>query len=232
MTAEAAELIAEMQAYYERRASWYDSSMRYDDAEYVQSLEPVFEALRNEMHDRDVLEIACGPGFWTERLAASARSILATDYNESTLTEARRKGMDAARVTFARADAYELASIDGGFTGSFAVDWLAHVPLSRFRQFLDGLHARLAPGARVAFCDQMPWPTSMTGIYDAEGNHVQERKLRDGSRYRVIKHFFSDSEYRETVAPYTDDVTIRRFPEQRRVLASYSLRAGFRDFQS
>jgi len=221
-TAEAAELIAEMQAYYERRAPWYDSSMRYDDVEYIQSLEPVFDALRSEMHDRIVLEIACGPGFWTERVAASARSILATDYNESTLAEARRKGMDAARVMFARVDAYDLASVGGGFTGSFAVDWLAHVPLSRFRQFLEGLHTRLAAGARVAFCDQLPWPTSMTGVYDAEGNHVQERKLRDGSRYRVIKHFFSDSEYRERLAFFTSDVTIRRFPEQRRVLVAYT----------
>src|SRR5262245_10393666 len=162
---EAGDLIAEMQAYYERRAAWYDSSMRYDDVEFIQSLEPVFEALRSEMRDRDVLEIACGPGFWTERVAASARSILATDYNESTLTEARRKGMDSARVTFARADAYNLSSVGGRFTGSFVVDWLAHVPTSRFHQFLEGLHARLVPGARVAFCDQLPWPTSMTGVY-------------------------------------------------------------------
>ena len=41
-----ADLIAEMQAYYERRASWYDSSMRYDDVEFIRSLEPVFEVQR------------------------------------------------------------------------------------------------------------------------------------------------------------------------------------------
>src|SRR5262245_5230730 len=175
---EAGDLIAEMQAYYERRAAWYDSSMRYDDVEFIQSLEPVFEALRSEMRDRRVLELACGPGFWTERIGPDTRSILATDYNESTLVEARRKGMDATRVTFARMDAYDLSSVGDGFTGTFAVDWLAHVPLSHLRRFLECLHAHLAPDARVAFCDQLPWPSSMTGVYDADGNNVQERKLR------------------------------------------------------
>jgi 2-polyprenyl-3-methyl-5-hydroxy-6-metoxy-1,4-benzoquinol methylase len=219
----ASDLVVEMQAYYDRRASWYDSSMRYDDADVVRSLEPIFEDLRSEMRDRTALEIACGPGFWTQRVAESASSILATDYNESTLAEARRKRIDASRVTFVRADAYELAQVGRGFTGAFAVDWLAHVPASRLRPFLEGLHARLSPDARVAFCDQTPGPSSITGIRDAEGNHLQERTLRDGSRYRVIKHFLSDTEYRELLSPFTDHVTIRRYPDQRRVLVSYSI---------
>jgi SAM-dependent methyltransferase len=217
------DLITEMQTYYERRASWYDSSMRYDDADVVQSLEPIVDALRTEMHDRTVLEIACGPGFWTQRVAERARSILATDYNESTLAQARLKGIDPNRVTFIGADAYDLSSIAGGFTGCFAVDWLAHVPASRLAGFLEGLHSRLTPGARVAFCDQTPGPSSMTGMYDAEGNHLQERTLRDGSRYRVVKHFYSDAEYHERLASYADALAIRRFPDQRRVLVSYTV---------
>jgi ubiquinone/menaquinone biosynthesis C-methylase UbiE len=219
----ASDLIAEMQAYYDRRASWYDSSMRYDDADVIRSLAPIFEELRTEMRDRSVLEIACGPGFWTQRVADSARSILATDYNESTLVQARLKGLDPSRVTFTRANAYDLSSTDGEFTGSFAVDWLAHVPTSRLRLFLEELHARLAPQARVAFCDQTPGVSSITGLYDAEGNHLQERTLRDGSRYRVIKQFYSDAEYRARFASYSDDLTVRRFPDQRRVLVCYTL---------
>src|SRR6266513_217830 len=98
---------------------------------------------------------------------------------------ARRKGIHPQKVTLTRADAYDLAPIVGTFTGAFAVDWLAHVPQSRIESFLAGLHRRLAPGARIAFCDQTPGATSLTGAYDAEGNHLQERELPDGSRHGV-----------------------------------------------
>jgi SAM-dependent methyltransferase len=216
-------LVAEMQLYYARRAAWYDSSMGYDNPSVVAALEPVVEALGQEMRDRAVIEIACGPGFWTERIARSATTIVASDYNDSVLTLARAKGIDASRVSFVRGDAYDLSSVPGTFDGAFAVDFLAHVPASRVAGFLEGLHRRLRPGARIAFCDQTPWPGSLSALRDAEGNHLQERSLSDGSRYRVIKHFFSDDELRATFAPYCRHVDVRRFPEQRRVVVSYSL---------
>lgn len=212
--------IAEMQAYYDRRADWYDESMGYNDPNVVASLQAVVDAVREPMRGRVVLEIACGPGFWTERVASVARSIVATDYNDSTLAMARRKPIDSKRVTFARADAYDLSALPATFTGAFAVDWLAHVPKSRMQQFLTGLHSRLAPGSPVVFCDQTPRSTSITGLRDSEGNHLQERELRDGSRYRVIKHFFSDADF----AAFLDGVAhlkIHRFAEQRRVVVSY-----------
>jgi SAM-dependent methyltransferase len=216
-------LIAEMQLYYARRAEHYDISMGYNDPTVVSSLEPVAEALRGEMRGRIVLEIGCGPGFWTERIASAAKTIVASDYNESVLTLARAKEVDRSRVTFVRADAYDLSPIGGRFDGAFAVDFFAHVPASRIPGFLDGLHRRLLPGARIAFCDQTPWPASVTSLRDAEGNHLQERTLEDGSRYRVIKHFFSDDELRATFAPYSRHIDIRRFADQRRVVLSYLL---------
>jgi ubiquinone/menaquinone biosynthesis C-methylase UbiE len=216
-------LIVEMQQYYARRAAWYDSSMGYDDPTVVNQLEPVADALCEQMRGRTVLEIACGPGFWTARVARAANAITASDYNESVLTLARAKAIDPSRVTFVRADAYDLSSIDGTYEGAFAVDFLAHVPASRIAGFLDGLHRRLTSGARIVFCDQTPWPASVTSLRDAEGNHLQERTLDDGSRYRVIKHFFSDHELRATFAPYTRQLDIRRLAEQRRILVSYSL---------
>jgi len=221
----ASALIAEMQTYYGRRAEVYDTSMGYDNPAVVRSLEPVFQALCDEMRGRSVLEIACGPGFWTRRIAEVASAVLASDYNESVLSVARAKSIDPTRVTFVRADAYDLSSVDGTFTGAFAVDWLAHVPTSRLEAFLDGLHRRLARGARVVFCDQTPRSASITGIHDAEGNHLQERVLPDGSRHRVIKHFFTDSELRTRFARHTKEIAIRRFGDQHRLMMSYTVGA-------
>src|ERR1043166_8041549 len=107
----ASALIAEMQLYYARRAEVYDASMGYDNPDVVRSLQPVIDALCDEMRGRTVLEISCGPGFWTQRAAEAARFIVASDYNESTLARARDKPIDGNRVTFVRADAYDLSSI-------------------------------------------------------------------------------------------------------------------------
>lgn len=147
---------------------------------------------------------------------------MATDYNESTLELARQKGLDPARVQFVRADAYDLASLGGTFNGAFATDWLAHVPRSRLSAFFNELHALLEPGARVVFCDQTPGTESTTMLRDSEGNHLQERTLPDGPRYHVIKHFFSDDEWRAMFVDYADEIEIQRFAEQQRVVVSYT----------
>jgi SAM-dependent methyltransferase len=216
-------LIGEMQLYYARRADNYDASMGYDDPTVISALEPVADVLRAEMRDRAVLELACGPGFWTQRVAETARSIVASDYSDTVLDMARAKSMESSRVRFVRVDAYSLANIGETFDGAFAVDFLAHVPLSRLQNFLGGLHRQLVPGARVAFCDQTPWHGSLTDMRDGEGSHLQQRALSDGSSYRVIKHFFSDDEFQDLFAAHCSRLDIRRFPNQRRVIVSYSL---------
>jgi SAM-dependent methyltransferase len=217
-------IVEEMQAYYGRRAPWYDESMRYDDPAFVAGLEPVIDLICRQLAHRSVVEIACGPGFWTRAVSAVAATITATDYNQSTLAEARRKPLDWGRVSLAAADAYRLPLAPASHDAAFAVDWLAHVPKSRLRDFLEGVHSALRPGARVVFCDQLPWPNAKTGVFDAEGNHIQERTLLDGSVYRVIKHFLSDDEIRDLCSPYSDHVGIERLEACRRIVVGYTLR--------
>lgn len=216
-------LVDEMQAYYARRAPVYDASMGYDDPEKVARLQPVADSLRRQMKDRTVLEIACGPGFWTQIVSEVATAVTATDYNESVLAEARKKPLDWRKVSLLVADAYDLSAVTGAYHGAFAVDWLAHVPKPRFHEFLEGLHKRLGPNARVVFCDQLAGPESWTGMHDDEGNHLQERLLPDGSRYRVIKHFLSDTEFQDLFFRYTDHVDIERYPDSRRAVVGYTL---------
>jgi ubiquinone/menaquinone biosynthesis C-methylase UbiE len=218
-------IVEEMQAYYGRRAPIYDESMGYTDPAAVERLARVIGAITKQLAGRTVLEIACGPGFWTQALSAVASTIAALDYNRSTLAEARRKALDWERVSLVVGDAYRLAFSNGAFDGAVAIDWLAHVPKSRVSGFLGGLHTALRPGARVVFCDQTPGSDSKTGVYDDQGNHLQERTLPDGSRYRVIKHFFSDDEFRALFSPYADHVDIERILECRRVVVGYTLRA-------
>lgn len=218
-------IVEEMQAYYARRASWYDESMGYTDPAVVQRLAPVMDFLRGRLAGRALLELACGPGFWTRALTDVAVSITAFDYNASTIAEARRKALDSRKVSLLVADAYRLPFGDIGFDGAFGIDWLAHVPRARQMDFFAGLNRTLRPGACVLFCDQLPGPESMTGVYDNDGNHLQERMLRDGSSYRVIKHFPTHEEFLTLFSPYASDILVESFPDCRRVVAGYTLRA-------
>lgn len=221
-----AAIVAEMQAYYGRRAPIYDRSMGYDDPAVVERLQPVIESLREQLAGRSVLEIACGPCFWTSWFSPVASSVTALDYNASTLAEAQGKPLDWTRVSLVRGDAYQLPFGARSFDAVVAVDWLAHVPKSRFATFLNSLHTSLRPSARVVFCDQLSWPESQTGLHDAEGNHLQERTLPDGSRYRVIKHFWPADELRALFGPYAERVDVETYTECRRVVAGYTLLAS------
>jgi ubiquinone/menaquinone biosynthesis C-methylase UbiE len=214
-------IIEEMQSYYGQRASVYDSSMGYDDDAKVRGLLPIIERVRDTMRGRHVLEIACGPGFWTQFASETAASVVATDYNQSTLDEALKKRLPFDRVSLLQADAYCLDLIPGNFDAIFSVDWLAHVPLSKMEEFLSGAIRRVHPGSRLLFIDQLPGEHSRTGVFDTDGNHIQERALPDGSVFRVIKHFFSDDEIADLFSGFAGDLSIQRFPECRRLIVTF-----------
>lgn len=143
-------IIHEMQNYYGLRAGEYDSSMGYDDPEVMERHQPVISELRKIAVNRKVLEIACGPCFWTQQIADLANRITATDFNQSTLEEARKKDLPWDRVSLKQADAYALDSITGDFDMVLAVDWFAHVPKSRIPDFLSGVIRRLPDGFPMA----------------------------------------------------------------------------------
>ena len=214
-------IIEEMQTYYGRRASVYDSSMGYDDDATVRALLPIIERVRDTMRGRHVLEIACGPGFWTQFVSETAASVVATDYNQSTLDEAKNKRLPFDRVSLLQADAYRLDLISGVFDAILSVDWLAHVPLSKMGEFLSGALRRVRAGSPLMFIDQLPGEHSRTGVFDADGNHIQERALPDGSSFRVIKHFFSDDQIATQFSAFAGDLSIQRIPECRRLIVTF-----------
>ena len=113
-------MIEEMQHYYDRRAEIYDTSMGYDNPDTVTLLQPVIEHLCREVSRKKVLELACGPCFWTQFTAAVAESIVACDFNNSTLSQACHKDLPWERVSLQQADAYDLKTLTGSFSAAMA----------------------------------------------------------------------------------------------------------------
>lgn len=180
--------------YYARRAPEYERI--YQKPERQEDLRTLRELVAKTFNGRSVLEIACGTGWWTEVLATSARSVVATDINEEVLAIACDKSIDTGKVSFLRADAFQLESIAGEFDAALAAFWWSHLTCADLSRFLRGLNQRLQPGSVVLFIDNNFVPGSSTPVSrrDAEGNTYQRRRLDDGSTTEVLKNFPTDDE--------------------------------------
>jgi SAM-dependent methyltransferase len=175
--------------YYGRRAREYEHI--YDKPERETDLAALTSLLQNVLAGEDVLEIACGTGYWTARLARVARSICATDAAAEPLELARRKSYPPGRVRLELADAYAPDAVSGQFTAGFAGFWWSHVRREELPRFIGGLHRRLGLGARVVFCDNRYVEGSSTPVdrVDTAGNSYQRRRLENGEQFEVLKNF-------------------------------------------
>jgi ubiquinone/menaquinone biosynthesis C-methylase UbiE len=181
---------ASMAAYYVQRAAYYERV--YFKPERQADLRAMEAWLATRFVGRNVLEIACGTGWWTPHGAARAVHWRATDLNPETMAVAKAKAAMPAAVRFQQVDAYTLAELgDETFDAAFAGCWWSHVPLDRLQPWLDTLHARLQPGAVVVMLDNSLVQASSTPISrsDAQGNTYQQRPLDDGSTHEVLKNF-------------------------------------------
>ena len=81
----------------------YERAMRSDRRIYQFMYDRIPEVIRN----KDVLEIATGPGLLAKHVASAARTIIATDYSEGMIAQAK-KGTNPTKLRFEVADATEL----------------------------------------------------------------------------------------------------------------------------
>jgi demethylmenaquinone methyltransferase/2-methoxy-6-polyprenyl-1,4-benzoquinol methylase len=182
-------VVEDMRAYYAQRATTYEQV--YFKPERQADLRAMEAWLPTLFAGRDVLEIACGTGWWTAPGARDAAAWLATDLNPQTMAVARAKALPAC-VAFATVDAYAMTELgDRTFDAAFAGCWWSHVPLQTLPAWLVTLHARLRPGARVVMLDNRYVSQSSTPLSraDEHGNTYQRRSLDDGSVHEVLKNF-------------------------------------------
>ena len=213
-----------MQSYYARRAAEYERI--YDKPERQADLARLRADVPALFAGERVLEIACGTGYWTPLIAARAESVLAVDAVNDVLDVAKSKAYPRANVRFGQADVYALPAWPEKFSGCFAGFWWSHVPLERLDAFLEALHARLAPGARVAFLDNLYVEGSSTALArrDAAGNTYQDRLLADGSRHEVLKNFPARGEMEARLGRYGTEVRFSTY--QYYWLATYRIMAA------
>jgi ubiquinone/menaquinone biosynthesis C-methylase UbiE len=193
--------------YYAQRAGEYERV--YQKPERQAELQKLRKFVEKTFAGADVLEVACGTGYWTEVLARSAASVVATDTTEEVLAIARSKNL-GPKVTFQNADAYALPPCSQRFNAGLAAFWWSHIPRARLCEFLVDFHRALAPGARVVCMDNVyaegsSTPTSRT---DEQGDAYQTRTLEDGSTHEVLKNFPTQADLAAAVEGLATQVQI------------------------
>jgi ubiquinone/menaquinone biosynthesis C-methylase UbiE len=202
---------AAMRSYYAARAREYEQI--YLKPERQSDLRHLEQEIPWELAGRQVLEIACGTGYWTQFLARQVAGLLATDLTTETLKVARTKALDPAVVRFAQVDAFALSPSLGLFDGAFAGFWWSHLAFDRVDAFLASLTACLKPGAKVLLLDNRYVPGSSTPIsrQDAQGNTFQMRTLQDGSRHEVLKNFPDEHRLMQQLGQVARTVEFRQY---------------------
>ncbi len=87
----------------------------------------MYRRIPERVRDKEVLELAMGPGLLAKRVAPAARRMVATDYSDGMVAQAK-KGERPANLTFEVADAMKLPYEDDSFDVALIANALHLVP--------------------------------------------------------------------------------------------------------
>lgn len=196
--------------YYERRAMEYDEV--YRKPERQADLRSIESWLTDTFHDRRVLEIASGTGYWTQFFADSAQAVKATDVNRPVLELAQARRRWPSSTDFVLANAFDLNGINGEFDTAFVGFFWSHLKLDQLEGFVTHLASRIEASGRIVFMDNNSVAGSNHAVTktDKDGNTYQRRHLADGTAWDVLKNFPTDDQLRSALAPIARNIEITR----------------------
>ncbi|HEV7331055.1 MAG TPA: class I SAM-dependent methyltransferase [Flavisolibacter sp.] len=192
-------------SYYRDRAKEYEKI--YDKPERQSDLLLIEKILQDVFRNKTVYEIACGTGYWTQKIAKTARSIVATDINDTVLEIAKAKDYSTAVLRFEKADIFNLEKTDryeslfGGFIWS-------HIKLQDLPGFSSICNRLVGNGGTVVFIDNKYVEGSSLPITSTDdgGNTFQTRKLENGTTHTVLKNFPSKTFILELLTEKGSDI--------------------------
>lgn len=171
--------LAEQLAYYRAIADEYE-----DHAIDVPGEDELLAAIDSFRPTGDVLELACGPGVWTERLLRSAATVTVVDGAPEMLARANARVGSDPSVRFIEADLFTWKP-DDRYDAIFFGFWISHVPEANFAAFWDLVADALRPGGVVFFFDDNYRPESE--LIEGEQSAVVRRRLNDETTFKVVK---------------------------------------------
>ena len=196
--------------FYAKSASSHDRV--YDKPERQDDLAEMRELVAETLSGHVVLELACGPGYWTRVIAESADSVVATDINPEMVEMAKLRALPADKVQYRVADAYDLPADLGSFTAIFIGFWWSHVQRADQERLLAQLSKKVGKDTMLVLLDDcyVEGSSDTVARTDLEGNTFQIRTAEDGQRYEIPKNYPSDSGLRKKLGSSVREIKITR----------------------
>jgi SAM-dependent methyltransferase len=198
-------------------ARYYASSTQAADAalsraERANDLARVRERLAQLVRGQTVLELACGTGYWTEVIAATADKVLATDILDTMLARAQTRRFPEGKVTFRRVDGLDLPDDLGTFSCVFIGFWWSHLKRDEQDALLAQLRARLGRDVVLILLDDayVEGSSATVARTDAQGNTYEIVAAPDGERFELPKSYPADSALRKRLADGVREIRIER----------------------
>ncbi len=199
-----------MHTYYSNRAKEYEAVYDRDDSVRQAEQLTLQQKLKGLCCEKEVLEVACGTGYWTQYVAEVAEHITAVDYSEEVLEVARAKGLPENKVSFHKGDAFELGKFQKTFQGAYANFWFSHIAKEEVTNFLEQFHKVLEKGAMICFADNM-YNEGIGGQLlhkDGDENTYKVRSLASGEHYEIIKNYYTKEELIAIFGPFAIDLEV------------------------
>ncbi len=198
-------ILHEQVEYYRARAQEYDRSI----SGAAPAFEPAIHKLTQLGKFKQVLELACGTGFWTKHLLQISEHVTAADAAPEMLQIAREHAGDE-RITYQQLDLFQWQPNET-FDLVFFANWLSHVPPEALDEFLNKVRTSLKAGGYIALVDQHAPSEADSAI--AKENIYAVRPLEDGREFTIVKAFYDLNELEEKLTKLGFNVTSRKFSE-------------------
>jgi len=195
-------------------ADHYDAQFHDEsDEDRQDDLGDVAGQVADLMRGHTVLELGCGTGYWTDVLAETAKSVLATDISEAMLNVAREHGEGLENVEYRVVDALNLPTDLGKFTAVFAGFLWSHFTKDQQDVFLAGLRTRIGANALLVLIDDeyVEGVSPTVARTDAQGNTWAQFVDADGQRHELPKNYPTDSALRKRLGTAVREIKIGRW---------------------
>lgn len=196
----------DMDKYYDQRAPEYEQIYYRDNAERQDELKQAREQLLDLAAGRRVLDLACGTGYWTQVASQTAAEVVALDQSMGMIIEARKKEY-VCPVEFVQGDLYAHGLKPDSFDLVLLCFWLSHHSRADFGRLFAPLIEPARASAKIWLIDNNPPAESSVNQslrIDEHGNNYKYRYLDDGTRFVIMKNYFSETELRSLFPVFAD----------------------------